>query len=588
LVGTFGMVSSTHWLASGAAMAMLERGGNAFDAAVAAGFVLQVAEPHLNGPGGDMPAILWSANEGRARVLCAQGVAPAAATIARYRDLGFDVMPGTGLLATVVPGAWDGWLTLLRDHGTLSLATVMAPALGYAEGGVPLVPRVVQTIAEMAPLFRDEWHGSAALWLPGGAPPAPLVPHPNPELAALWRRLLAGAATKPGREAAIDEARRLWSQGFVAETIDRFCRDFASLDSSGRRHHGLLTGQDMAEWAATWEEPARLDYHGLTLLKCGAWSQGPTFLQTLAILGGFDLDATDPEGDDFVHPLVEAMKLAFADRDGFLGDPAFVDVPLARLLSAEHAAARRASITELAAVDTPPGVIDGRAGWRDEGAAARAHRAPEFAAGGGTGEPTVRRDGATAGDTCHIAVVDRAGNMIACTPSGGWLQSSPAIPELGFCLNSRAQMFWLDPTAPGALGPRRRPRTTLTPSLALRGGEAHLAFGSPGGDQQEQWQLLMLLRHLHHGYTLQEAIEAPMLTSEHWTNSFWPRQARPLRLALESRFPQATMAALARRGHEVEAAPPWSLGRLCAVARDGRLLRAAANPRGQQGYAAGR
>jgi gamma-glutamyltranspeptidase/glutathione hydrolase len=586
LQGSFGMVASTHWLASAVGMAMLERGGNAFDAAVAAGFTLQIAEPHLNGPGGDLPIILHTA-AGATRVICAQGPAPAAADIPRFRDLGLDLVPGTGFLPATVPGVFDGWMTLLRDFGTMSLEDVLTPAIGYAEQGCPLVPRIIQTIGSVKEMFLEEWRSSAEIWLPGGEPPTEGKLFRNPVLAATYRRVLAEAKAKSGREAQIEEARRLWYRGWVAEAIGNFTASFAAMDTSGRRHRGLLTAQDMAEWQAGIEAPASYDYGRYTVFKCGPWSQGPVFLQQLALCKQFDLAAMDPLGPDFVHTVVECAKLAFADRDGFYGDPDFVEVPLQALLSDEYNAERARLVGTMASTELQPGTIDGKLGWADLAAAHRGTGAA-FAKVSGVGEPTVRRDGATGGDTCHIDVVDRWGNMVACTPSGGWLQSSPAIPGLGFCLGTRGQMYWLDPSSPSALGPKRRPRSTLTPSFATRDGKPYMAFGTPGGDQQDQWSLTFFLRHVHHGLSLQQSIEAPAWTSEHWPNSFWPRAAKPAKLALEGRFPRATIDELARRGHDVEVGGDWSLGRLSAVSSDEGILKAGANPRGAQGYAAGR
>jgi gamma-glutamyltranspeptidase/glutathione hydrolase len=490
-----------------------------------------------------------------------------------------------------VPGAVDGWLMLLHDLGTMHLADVLEPAIHYAETGCPVLGNVADTIWTMAQMFEAEWPSSAALWMPDGKPPAPRTLYRNPALAATWRRLVA-EASGPSREAEIDAARRNWREGFVAQAIDRFCRTYALMDSSGRRNKGLVTAEDMASWQARWEEPLTFDYGAYTLFKAGPWSQAPVFLQQLALLQGIDLAAMDPLGPDFVHSVVEAAKLAFADREGFYGDPDFVDVPMQELLSPAYNDARRALIGATASLEQRPGHAGGRDGWQP-GRIARDY-ARDASVGEPTvrnasvGEPTVRRDGVTAGDTCHLDIVDRWGNMIAATPSGGWLQSSPTIPELGFCLGSRAQMFWLDPDSPSALGPKRRPRTTLTPSFAFREGKPYLAFGTPGGDQQDQWSLMLFLRHIHHGMSLQQSIEAPGWSSEHWHSSFWPRAAAPGRLLLESRFSAATIAELRRRGHDVEVAPAWSLGRLSAVASDGDLLKAAANPRGAQGYAVGR
>ena len=238
-----------------------------------------------------------------------------------------------------------------------------------------------------------------------------------------------------------------------------------------------------------------------------------------------------------------------------------------------------------ASLDLRPGTVDGYGGLVDYAAHVAAG---EMALGAGIGEPTVSRQGVVSGDTCHVDVIDRHGNMVACMPSGGWLQSSPVIPEIGFCLNSRAQMFWLEEGRPATLEPGKRPRTTLSPSMTLRDGKPYMAFGTPGGDQQDQWQTSFFLRHVHHGLNLQEAIDAPSWHSEHFPSSFYPRAATPGKLVLEGRFPKTTVDELRRRGHLVEVGGDWSEGRLCAVSQEDGILKAAANPRGMQGYAVGR
>ena len=582
--GTFGVVSTTHWLASAVGMATLERGGNAFDAAVAAGLTLQVAEPHLNGPGGDLPALLYRADSGDAKVLCAQGTAPAGATIDHYRAQGLEIVPGTGLLAAVVPGAFDGWMLMLRDHGTMTLAEVLEPALGYAQNGVPLVPRICETIAQVRDMFLAEWPSSAAVFLPGGDVPKPGALFANRAMAATWRQLLEEAAAAGGdRARQIDAARDAWYRGFVAEAVDRFCRTEV-FDSSGRRNRGVLTGEDMANWHASYEDPLAYEFAGHTVLKCGPWSQGPVFLQQLALLRDMDLAGMDPAGPDFVHTVTEAIKLAYADREAFYGDPDFVDVPMDRLLSDDYTAARRALISAEASLELRPGSIDGFE-TRLATAVTDGVTVPMAA---GVGEPTVAKSGETRGDTCHVDVIDRHGNMVSAMPSGGWLQSSPVVPGLGFPLPTRAQMFWLDEGLPASLEPGKRPRTTLSPSMALRDGLPYMAFGTPGGDGQDQWQPIFFLRHVLHGMNLQEAIDAPSFHSEHFPSSFYPRQSAPGRLVIEGRFPEATVSGLRERGHEVEVGPDWSEGRMCAASQDDGLLKAAANARGMQGYAAGR
>jgi gamma-glutamyltranspeptidase / glutathione hydrolase len=588
LRGSFGMVASTHWLASATGMAMLEQGGNAFDAAVAAGFVLQVVEPHLNGPGGDLPILVHRAGSDAVEVICGQGVAPQAATIARFRDLGLDIIPGTGLLAACVPGAFDAWITMLRDYGTLDLATVLAPAIGYARDGYPLVPGIVAAISAVEELFRNEWPSSAAIWLPNGRPPALGPLFRNPALAATYQRIVDETRHGGSREGQLDAARDLFYRGFVAEAIDRFCATTEAMDTSGRRHRGLLTVADMARWRATVEAPLSVDYHGWRVFKPGVWSQGPVMLQQLALLAPVPLAGMDPLGADFVHWVVEAAKLAFADRDAWYADPDHVDVPTDTLLSPAYADRRRGLIdpTHASGELRPGDVGHGRpflpSGDRIE------PRELEATGAAGFGEPTVRHTGHMPGDTCHLDVVDRWGNMVSATPSGGWLHSSPVIPELGFPLGTRMQMFWLDERAQAALAPGRRPRTTLSASMALHADGRGIAFGTPGGDNQDQWATTLLLRWLHFGLNAQQAIDAPMFDMVHFPSSFYPRATVLNRLNLEGRFPAETVAELRRRGHGVEVQGDWSLGRLSLAGKRGAERFAAANPRFMQGYAAGR
>jgi gamma-glutamyltranspeptidase/glutathione hydrolase len=549
LRGTFGMVASTHWLASAAGMSVLERGGNAFDAAVAAGFTLQVVEPHLNGPGGEVPAVFWSVDRKQPSVLCGQGVAPGAATIERFHELGHELVPGTGALAACVPGAFGGWLLLLRELGTWRLEDVLEYAIGYAETGFPLVERIRATI-ELNRELLSGWPGSAELYLPT---PEPGRLFRNPTLAATYRRIVE-ESRGGSREDEIESARRLFYEGFVAEEIDRF----------SAAEGGLLTGDDLATWEATLESPATYDYRGLTVCKTGPWGSGPVALQQLALFSGYDLGELSEA--EFVHVVTECAKLAFADRDALYGDD---EVDLDVLLSDEYTEERRALVRDEAAEVVAPGL-------------GRLPRMHELVATPGSGEPT-------RGDTVHLDVADRFGNVISATPSGGWLQSSPVIPSLGWPLGTRAQMFWLEEGLPSSLRPGARPRTTLSPGLALRDGEPYVAWGTPGGDQQEQWALHVFLRHIDLGLDLQAAIDAPEFHTDHLISSFYPRGLAARSLSLEARFGSRTVAELRRRGHDVTLWPPWSLGRVTAVARepDG-VLKAGANPRGMQGYAVGR
>jgi gamma-glutamyltranspeptidase/glutathione hydrolase len=578
LAGSFGMVSSTHWLASAAGMALLEAGGNAFDAATAAGFTLQVVEPHLNGPGGDLP-LIFAGPEHEPTVLCGQGSAPAAATVAHYRDLGLDLIPGSGLLAAVVPGSTAAWLTLLHDHGTATLRQVLDAPIHYAETGIPMLPQIAATIARVAELFREQWPTSAEVYLGAGDWLR------NPAWAATLRRLVAEAeAAASDRDGQIQHALDSWQRGFVAAEIDAFART-PLWDSSGRPHAGVLTCEDIAGWQPTYERPVSYDYRGLTVCKTGPWGQGPVLLQQLALLDGFELQ---PGTADFVHTVVECAKLAFADREAWYGDSA--EVPIDTLLSQRYNADRRTLVTDTADDRLRPGTPMGRTPVLPDltlTAAERADSAGEYDPT--TSEPTVSRTGETRGDTCHVSVADRFGNLVAATPSGGWLHSSPVIPTLGFPLGTRLQMAWLQEGLPNTLRPGHRPRTTLSPSLGLRDGAPTIAFGTPGGDQQDQWQLGFLLNHLIGGMNLQEAIDAPAFHTTHFPSSFYPREAFPRQVVIEDRLGVDVIAELRRRGHDVVVSAPWSLGRMCAVSRDpeGRL-RAGANARGMQGYAVGR
>ncbi len=619
LAGTFGMVASTHWLASAAGLSVLEKGGNAFDAAVAAGLVLQVVEPHLCGPGGEVPIIGFDTRRGETFVVDGQGPAPGAATLGAFAALDVGLIPGNGLLAACVPGAFGAWMLLLRDHGVARLRDVMSYAIDYAGAGYPLVPAVSGAIASVAGMFRDQWPSSAEVYLPGGQVPPPGARFSNPQLAVTYQRILDGAeAAARGRDEQIDAARKTFYEDFVAEALADYL-DFAEvMDVTGRPNRALLGYDDIAGWRPGAEAPLTFDYAGLTVCKTQPWGQGPVFLQQLALLAGFDLAAMGPGSAGFIHTVVECAKLAFADREAWYGDPAFTDVPIQALLSPGYADQRRRLVGETASADLIPGAPGGPAGPGGTGGAAP--QLPTFARGPfghtngsygrnqdygasgdpgldpslaprldpGTGEPTDPASAGRRGDTCHVDVADRFGNIVSATPSGGWLQSSPVIPALGFCLGTRAQMFTLEPGLPATLAPGKRPRTTLSPGLALRDGEPYLAFGTPGGDQQDQWTLAFFLNHVHFGMNLQQAIDAAEFHTRHFPSSFYPREAAPRTLDVEERAGESVIAELRRRGHEVVVYPPSSLGRVSAVARRGGLLYAAANPRGMQGYAVGR
>ncbi|KZZ21112.1 gamma-glutamyltransferase [Sulfitobacter sp. HI0082] len=586
--GSFGVTTSTHWIASTVGFGILEKGGNAFDAAAAAGFVLQVVEPHLNGPAGDLPIIFHDAEKKATKVVCAQGVSPAAAKLEHFEELGLKLIPGSGLLSTVVPGAFDGWMLMLRDHGTMALRDVLQPAIDYARDGHPVLPRVSNTIKGLAEYFAAEWPSSAAVWTPGGAAPEPNANFKNPDLAATYERLVSEAeAVGEDRSAQIEAARKIWSEGFVADAIFDYLEDACVHDVSEQKNSALLAREDMAKWQASYEDTLTYEYHGWTVHKTHAWSQGPVFLQALAILKHFDLAAMDPMGASFTHTVIEAMKLAYADREAYYGDPEQSIIPMEELLSDAYNAERAKLVNGKASLEQRPGVIAGlehlaeryiERAARDFGVQ---NAAPQ--------EPTMAHLTEKRGDTVHLDVIDRWGNMVSATPSGGWLQSNPVVPGLGFPLNSRAQMFWLERGLPTSLAPGRRPRTTLTPSFAEHSDGRQLVFGTPGGDQQDQWQLIWFLRFVHHGLDLQEGMDAPLFHTMHFQSSFFPRQALPGEMMIEPNVGAAVIDALRARGHIVTVAEPWSVGRMTAALRnpDGSL-QAAATPRLMQAYAVGR
>ena len=449
LAGTFGMVASTHWLASAAGMAVLEKGGNAFDAAAAAGFVLQVVEPHLSGPGGEVPVIGYDARRGETFVVCGQGTAPAKATPQAYRDLGLDLVPGSGLLAACVPGAFGAWLLLLREYGRLPLRDVLEYAIGYARDGYPLVPAISWGIASVAGLFREHWTSSAEVYLPGGGIPAPGSKFANPALAATYRRILTEAEAAGGdREAQLEAARQAWYEGFVADAITRFAQTEV-MDVTGERHRGLLTGQDMSGWHARLEEPATYDYQGLTVCKTRPWGQGPVFLQQLALLSGFDLDELEPGGAEYIHTVTECAKLAFADREAWYGDP----LPTYRSTNCSH---RTTTTSAASSSTTPRQRTCDQAGQATENRSCR-HSPPQRSeqqktvvatACGGAVTPAWTRPPASrwgAPPMREHAAVTRATST---WPTGGGTLSPPRRAAAG-CSPRRSSRTWASALAPG-------------------------------------------------------------------------------------------------------------------------------------------
>ncbi len=573
---TRGAIVAGHYLAAEAGMAMFRAGGNAADAAAAAGFALTVVMPHQNGLAGEAPMLVHAAGDAEPLAVNGNGAAPAAATLAAYRDLGLDLIPGDGLLPAVVPAAPAAWIALLRRFGTKRPADVLAPAIALATDGFPMYDALHNLIAACADRFRRDWPASAATFLtgPNGTPPPVGTIFRQPALAATLRALARADRGRRRRDAGLRAAFDVFYRGRIARRIDRHCRR-AVPDGTGTAHRGLLREDDLAAYDARIEPPVSAAYRGWRVYKCSSWCQGPAMLQTLKLLEGYDLPAMGRNSADYIHTVVEAMKLAFADREFYYGDPQFVRVPFGRLLSAAYARRRRVLIDPAAAsMELRPG---GTAPLTAEDVRDVNAR---------FGEPS----GPEHGDTTAVHAVDAAGTIVAVIPSGGWLQSSPVIEGVGCPLGTRGQMFSLVAGHPNAPAPGKRPRTSLTPSLAGRSGRrAQWAFGSPGGDCQDQWALQFFLNVIAFGLSAQEAVEAPTFWSDHWPSSFYPRAAAPGVLHVERRIPPAVRRELRRRGHRLRVEADFAGGNAVAVGTNPAtgVLCAAASPRLEPAYAMG-
>ena len=567
IAGRRGVVTAGHYLATEAGMHVLRSGGNAIDAGVAMGFCLAVLEPHLNGIGGESPILIHHAETNRVVAINGQGVAPAAATLDWFAHHDYALIPGDGLLSSTVPSQLDNWITALREFGTLSLASVLSPAVDLARLGFPMYHGLRQAIEQCRERFRNEWPTSASVYLPDARLPEWGEVLRNPVLAVTMESLIEAerANTHRGRSAALTAARDVFYLGPIAERIAEFCRDTKVRDATGSEHAGLLDYADLAQFSATVEDPVQVDYHGLDVFKCGPWTQGPVFLQILRLLEGYDLTALGQNSADYIHVWIECAKLAYADREFYYGDPAFVTVPIERLLSREYATERRTLIdAKRASLELRPGDVAPRPMKRVLG-----------------------DEQAYSGDTTHLCAIDSAGNMMAATPSGGWFSTNPVIPELGFPLGTRAQMFSLDPAHPNALAPGKRPRTTLTPSLVMKDDQPFMVFGTPGGDQQDQWTNQFFLNLVHFGMDVQQALDAPTFHTQHFPSSFYPRAQHPGQVVLEDPIPDSVRNDLAQRGHEIQVVPTWSNGRVLGIRTEGGLIFGGASPRRETAYAMG-
>jgi gamma-glutamyltranspeptidase/glutathione hydrolase len=588
LMGTNGMVTSTHYLASQAGFSCLKHGGNAFDAGAIMWFCLTILEPHRVGVAGESPILIYSAEEERVVAVDGQGPAPRAATIAWFKENDYDLIPPDGFLPAVVPSAFDAWIKTLDKFGSMSLGEILQPAMELAAKGFPVYPELRRSLTgpdqevgiataesklksrplSTAERFLNEWHSSAKTYLHDGQVPQVGEVICNPEWARTFDEVakVEKRAGRSGREAGLRAARDYFYLGPIAEETVNFLQTFKCRDVYGKEHNGLLSLEDFAEYHARFEEPVTVEYRGFDVYKCGPWTQGPVLLQQLNLLEGFDLQQMGHNTVEYVHTLIECAKLAFADREQYYADPDYVQVPLDRLLSKEYADARRNLVDPChASMESRPGEIAGTQLERTE------------------------KGRQLETDTVHLEAVDRFGNMVSATPSGAWISTSPIIPNLGFCMNTRAQMFHLDPGHVERLEPGKRPSTTLSPSLVMKEEKPYMTFGTPGGDQQDQWTLQFFLNHADFDMDIQLALDEPTVHSVHFPGSFWPHAAHPGVIHVEPEISEKVILGLKKKGHSVVVDQPWSHGRCLAILynADTHVISGGASPRGMKAYAIG-
>ncbi len=570
IYATQGIISSGHYLTSMAGMRVLLSGGNAFDAVVAAGFAAAVVEPIASySLAAEGVFMLYHAASGDLLSLSGQGTAPGRATIEFYRSRGLDSIPtGPGPLAHLsftVPGVVDALISLLERYGTRTLAEVLAPSIHYAEHGIPNYEYMLRRLdtPEARQQFAQYPPGGMDVFFQDGSLPKPGSLLVQKALAATLKRLAAAEARTPGhRLAGLRAARHAFYRGEVARAIAE----------CSQRVGGILDMDDLASYHAQYEQPARTTFAGYEVCGQTAWTQAPVLLQALNILEHFDLRRLGHNSPAYIHTVAEALKLAFADREAFYGDPDFATVPLDGLLSREYAAERVRLINPSKAHPELPPAGDPWRYSRARPKAGAAHApAKGTAADGGAGND---------GGTTHIAVLDRDGNMVCATPSGGAFAKSVFFPELGCCLSTRMEMLNLREGHPNALEPHKRPRTTLVNYMVLKDGVPIMTVGCPGGDDQAQANLQLVLNTLVFGMDPQEAIEAPRFSTQSVTNSFYPHVYYPGQLNLEAGIPESTAEELKALGHKVKRVPVCGMG--ATVARrdpETGVLSTGADPR---------
>ena len=567
IMGTQGIVSSGHYVASLAGEHILARGGNAIDAGVAAGLCLCVLQTDMVNLAGVAPIIVYLAEEQRVVTISGLGRWPQAASVAYFQQHCGGRIP-QGVLRCITPAAPDAWITALEEYGTMSLAEVMQEALSLARDGFPMHPFMAANLRDGAALF-GQWPSSAAIFLPGGRTPEPGEIFVQRDLSRTMQRLLdaeAGARLH-GREAGLQAARQAFYQGDIAREIAAF---YAS-------EGGLLTYDDIAAFHVQIEEPVRVRFREYDIYTCGPWCQGPVLAQALAILEGYDLHSVGHNSPAYVHLLTEALKLAFADREAYYGDPEFVDVPMQALVSSEYAAARRELIRPDKAIAGMPPAGDP---WHGNGTTAAWGRQP-MAESPATAETL---------DTSYVCAVDRHGNIFSATPSDTCM-NAPITPGLGVTVSTRGSQSWAREGHASAIAPGKRPRLTPCPALVFKNGKPFMPLGTPGGDVQCQAMLQVFLNIAVFGMTSQAAIEAPRFSTYSYPGSFEPHEYLANELRIERRLAAEVSGVLADKGHKIVTWPDWTwkAGGVCTITIDHErgVLAAGADPR-RMSYAIGR
>ena len=562
LFGTHGAIATEHYLATKAGADLLGVGGNAVDAAVGATFVEGVVNPQMFTLGGECPMLVCMAETNHVVSVNGNTSAPERATPEVYLERGLTDVPDEGILSSGVPAALGALVTVLARFGQLTFAEVVTPALNYARKGFPVHTGLYGQerfgIRDLEEKFRNHWSGSAKIYLPHGMVAEVGQVIANPALADLLDYLKTEEqATSGDRKKGLEAVLEAFYRGDPATEIERFSKE----------RNGLLARSDLERFETHFEEPVSMQFADTKVFKCGPWNQGPVMLQALAILESYDLKGMGHNSENYLHWTTEAFKLAFADREQYYGDPMQVDVPMTELLSKDYSLMRAALVDpEKANSELRPGDPKRKL----------ALLPIEERLGGASWGP----------GTVHVDVIDGDGNMAAFTPSGGWLKSAEVVPPLGFPLGNRLMTFYLKPNHhPNIIAPFKRPRTTISPSLAFRNNTPWMVFGSMGGDQQDQWQCQFFLNRVLFGMSIQEAIEAPKFSSEHFPGFFAPHDRFPNLIRIEPKFSQKILDGLTRRGHQVEVGADWSEGYLAAAARDpvSGVLEAGCDPRGPKG-----